>query len=201
MQKAQIGAEERKEKRQNAIKQLLRDSITPEEFQSILDLVKTVAFVSARKRTALLLLYCTGLRVSNLLAFSVKHIRELLDNGKTCVPLNKGGDARHPINLSLHGKKQLNQYFKSFARLMEEKENNHPFFTTQIQLDKPINRSSFDNELNKLLKKASLQLNKHIRTHSFRATIISDLLETTPIHVVKDIMGHRNIKTTVQYSG
>ena len=39
-----------------------------------------------------------------------------------------------------------------------------------------------------------------LRTHSFRATIITELLETTPIQVVKDIIGHRSIKTTVQYN-
>lgn len=200
MQKVRIEAGERKKKRQNATKQLLRDSISPEEFQYILDLVKNNGFVAARKRTALLLLYCTGLRVSNLLFLTVNHVNELLDKGRTCVPLNKGGNPRHTLALSPQGKKLLNQHFPSFARLMEDKEGNLFFFTTQIQLDKAINRSSFDNELNKILKKASLDLHKHIRTHSFRATIISDLLVTTPIQIVQEMVGHRNIKTTVQYN-
>ena len=36
-----------------------------------------------------------------------------------------------------------------------------------------------------------------IRTHSFRATIITDLLESTPIDEVKALMGHKNISTTL----
>jgi hypothetical protein len=58
------------------------------------------------------------------------------------------------------------------------KEGTDPLFTTQMQLNKSINRSLFDNELNLILKKVSLSLHKHIRTHSFRATIITELLET-----------------------
>lgn len=200
MQKARIQTEQRKEKRQNARKQIIRDSISPDDFQFILNSVKFNGFVPARKRTAFILLYSTGLRVSNLLALSINHIKELLDKGKTFVPLNKGGDPRHALALSPQGKKMLNQHLPDFARLMADKEGTHPFFTTQIQLDKSINRSSFDNELNNVLKKASLALHKHIRTHSFRATIITELLETTPIQVVKDIIGHRSIKTTVQYN-
>nr|YP_006234314.1 hypothetical protein HusqMp73 [Phlegmariurus squarrosus]AEV55764.1 hypothetical protein HusqMp73 [Phlegmariurus squarrosus] len=155
----------------------------------------------ARKRTAFILLYCTGLRVSNLLMLSVNHIRDLLDKGKTFLPLNKGGDPRHALALSSVARKLLNQqHLPDFTQLMRDKEGIHPFFTTQVQFDKPINRSSFDDELNHVLKKASLLLHKHIRTHSFRATIITELLETTPIQVVKDIIGHRSIKTTVQYN-
>ena len=200
MQKARIQTEQRKEKRQKATKQIMRDSISPHDFNFILNSVKSTGFVPARKRTAFILLYSTGLRVSNLLALTINHIKDLLDKGKTVVPLNKGGDPRHALALSSAGKKLLNQHLPDFARLMTDKDGTHPFFTTQIQLDKPINRSSFDNELNNVLKKASLHLHKHIRTHSFRATIITDLLETTPIQVVKDIIGHRSIKTTVQYN-
>lgn len=200
MQKARIETEERKEKRQNATKQLLRDSISPDDFQYILNSVKSNGFVGSRKKTAFLLLYCTGLRVSNLLSLTLNHITELLDKGRTCVTLNKGGKPRHTVGLSPQGKKMINQHFPNFARLMQDKTGNQFFFTTQIQLKKAINRSSFDNELNTVLKKVSQDRHKHIRTHSFRATIISELLETTPIHIVQEMLGHRNIKTTVQYN-
>jgi len=200
MQKARIRAEQRREKRQKATKQVMRDSISSDDFQFILNSVKFTGFVPARKRAAFILLYSTGLRVSNLLALTINHIKELLDKGKTFIPLNKGGDPRHALALSPNGKKMLNQHLPDFSKLMADKEGTHPLFTTQMQLEKPINRSSFDNELNHVLKKASLALHKHIRTHSFRATLITDLLETTPIQVVKDIIGHRSIKTTVQYN-
>jgi site-specific recombinase XerD len=200
MRKQRLETEQREQKRQNAKKQQLRDSITPDDFNSILALVKSPGFVPARKRAAFILLYYTGLRVSNLLNLFVNHIKDLLDKGKTYLSLNKGGASRHSISLSFIGRKRLNNHLTDFTQLMRDKGGNDPLFTTQNQLNKPISRSSFDNELNQVLKKASLALDKNIRTHSFRATIISELLETTPIHVVKDFMGHRDIKTTVQYN-
>ena len=40
---------------------------------------------------------------------------------------------------------------------------------------------------------------KHIRTHTFCASIITYFLKSTPIDVVKEIVGHKDIKTTLQY--
>ncbi|HEX8278146.1 MAG TPA: site-specific integrase [Segetibacter sp.] len=174
--------------------------MTPDEFNFVLASVKCQGFVPARKRAAFLLLYYTGLRVSNLLNLAVNHMNDLLDKGKTYLSLNKGGASRHPISLSLIARKRVNNSLTDFTSLMQNKAANQPLFTTQNQSNKPISRSSFNNELNLVLKKASLALDKNIRTHSFRATIITELLETTPIHVVKDFMGHRDIKTTVQYN-
>lgn len=200
MRDRRVKAEEQKHKRKTAQKRALRESIAPEEFVCIINHIKAKGFVPSRKRAAFILLYCTGLRVSNLLALSINHVRELMDKGRACIPLNKGGAPRHTIALSTQGKKLIREHLPDFTRLMLDKEGTNPFFTTQIQLHKPIDRSSFDNELNIVLKKISLELHKHIRTHSFRATIISELLETTPIQIVRDLIGHRSIKTTVQYN-
>ena len=200
MKETRLQVQNRKMKRQNAKKQPLRDNLLPDEFQSILDSVKLSGFVPSRKKTALILLYYTGLRVSNLLLLSVHNIRELMEKGKTCISLIKGGNPRHVINLSKDARGLVKKYSENFRQLMLDKNDNDPFYTTQIELKKAINRSSFDDELNKVLKIASVRLNKNIRTHSFRATIITDLLETTPIQVVKDMIGHRNIKSTVQYN-
>ena len=82
---------------------------------------------------------------------------------------------------------------------MKDKNREQFFFTTQNTLDKPINRSSFDTELNHILIKASQLFDKHIRTHSFRASIITDFLKSTFIDVVKEFIGHKSIKTTLQY--
>lgn len=95
MQTSRLQAEQRRAKRQNAKKQ---------------NLGIVSGFVSARKRTVFPLLYCTGLRVSNLLDLYVNHINKLLNQGKSVVPLNKGGDSRHTIILSPEGKRLLNEY-------------------------------------------------------------------------------------------
>ena len=38
-----------------------------------------------------------------------------------------------------------------------------------------------------------------MRTHSFRATIITELLASTFMHQVKQVIGHRSISTTLEY--
>ena len=191
--------EKRALKRKSAITQNIRDSVTEEEFKGIIDLVKANTFVASRRKTAFLLLYVTGLRVSNLLVLIIKHIKELLDNGKTQIPLIKKGSKQHDIVLSNKSCEWLKAYTNSFYQLMIHKERDSFFFTTQKNTDKPINRSSFDNELNNVLSKASEKYSKHIRTHSFRASIITDFLKSTPIDVVKEIVGHKDIGTTLQY--
>jgi hypothetical protein len=82
---------------------------------------------------------------------------------------------------------------------MVNKERDSFFFTTQKRLDKPINRSSFDTELNSVLIRALEIFSKYLRTHSFRASIITDFLKSTVIDVVKKIVSYKDIGTTLQY--
>ncbi len=44
-----------------------------------------------------------------------------------------------------------------------------------------------------------MKLEKHIRTHSFRATLITELLKSTPIDEVKEVIGHKDISSTLEY--
>jgi len=83
--------EQRALKRKNATNQKLRDSVNEKEFQGILELVKQNHFVASRRKTAFLLLYVTGLRVSTLLKFKIKHVQDLLNQGETQKPLIKRG--------------------------------------------------------------------------------------------------------------
>ena len=64
-----------------------------------------------------------------------------------------------------------------------------------------LTRESFDRDLNKVLIKASIILGKHLRTHSFRATFITDLLSVgVAIHDVEALTGHRDIQSTYSYN-
>jgi len=78
---------------------------------------KCQGLVPARKRAAFLLLYYTGLRVSNLLNLLVSHIQDLLNKGKTYLSLNKGGQD-HPISLSLIARKSIHNDLTDFHELM-----------------------------------------------------------------------------------
>lgn len=82
---------------------------------------------------------------------------------------------------------------------MRDKDDNQYLFTTQVSFDKSIHRASFDNKRYTVLIKASHELGKHFRINSFRATLITNYLKDTPIEIAKEIVGHKDIKTTLQY--
>jgi site-specific recombinase XerD len=191
--------EQKREKKKNAIKAPIRETLEEEEFFFILELVKHNNFVGARKKSAIILMYLTGLRVSNLLVFTVRHAMQLLEQGETTLPLIKRGPQRFSIKLSDQGRMLLKKYHTLLITLMVNKEQSMPLFTTQVCFQKPIDRTSLDKEINTVLTKASDKLGKHIRTHSFRATIITNYLHETPVDVVQHVVGHKDIKTTALY--
>nr|BBO58621.1 putative site-specific recombinase [Ulva australis] len=44
-----------------------------------------------------------------------------------------------------------------------------------------------------------MEFDKNFKTHSFRATFITDLLKEVPIHIAKDIVGHEVVSSTEIY--
>ena len=189
----------KKQRKRDAQKLPLRDTIDLADFEHILLLVRGRAGAKERRRLALALLYLTGLRVSNLLLFNVAHARELFDKGNTRIQLIKRGEKRFPLRLSPKGRRFLLRFREDFMKLAHNKKDDAHLFTAAQDLTKPIARENFDKELNKILAKASAQLEKHLRTHSFRATIITELLKREPIEDVKEIIGHRSISSTLEY--
>ena len=155
--------------------------------------------MASRKKAGIILLYITGLRVSNLLLLKVQNIKDLLDKGKILIDLVKGGHKNHQLQLTSESCQILKRYNNSFNKLMDNKKHDQHLFTTTVNDNKPINRCSFNTELNKVLIKGSNLLKKNIRTHSFRSSLITDCLKDTPIDIVKEFIGHKDINATLQY--
>ena len=61
--------------------------------------VKNEHYVPSRKKAALILLYITGLRVSNLLLLKIHNIEDLFEKGSTTIPLIKRGSNKHLLAL------------------------------------------------------------------------------------------------------
>lgn len=203
--KEEVAKLEERLKRKTARKQKLRETITPEEFEQTIGLVQGRSKLSiSRRRIALYFLYVTGLRVSNLLLFTVRNVTELEKKGSTVISLIKGGESRFKIHIGKEGRRLLkNKKFNFLAdiRLLSgTKAGSSFFFSAPKDETIPFDRSLFDRELNKVLQKASVLFEKHLRTHSFRASVITDLLvNCVPIDEVKELIGHRSIATTLEY--
>lgn len=194
-----LNQEERLLKRKKAKKQPKRDKMEYEEFSYILSLVEDMTFYNARRRCAFILLYITGLRVSNLLLLKKDHILKLLASGSVRLDLIKRGEREHLITISNKSRELLNQNLDYFFYILKRKREEEFFFSTIEGGDSPLDRCVFNRELNGILKKASIKYDKNFKTHSFRATFITDLLKKAPIHIAKDIVGHEVVSSTEIY--
>jgi site-specific recombinase XerD len=188
-------------KKRNAIKLPIRDTISPEHFELTISLLKGNKILVARRKVAYFLLYLTGLRASNLLVFTVKHIKELCIEGTTTIPLIKGGEQRKVIIFP----RKFKEFFKK-ARLEVDiliagKDEGDFLFTSADDFKKPMNKNNFIDDLNQVLQEVSKITGENIRSHSFRATVITTLLEEqVPIQEVMSIIGHKTLESTQSYN-
>jgi site-specific recombinase XerD len=194
----------KREKRKNAKKQPIRSAITPEEFTQILGLTENVysdIITRARVRIALAILYCTGIRITNLLLLSYADLQNLINTGECQVSFIKGGIPRGLLHIGAKGQALLRD-LASDIFILEQIAGKpaNPIFSNRLDTTKPMSKTNLKEQVNKVLLEASKRLQKHIRSHSFRATFVTDLLDNgVPIEKAKDILGHRDIGTTATY--
>lgn len=189
----------RKQQKENRAKQPIRDTLNRKEFEKVLDLVKgQSALQISRRRLALALLYFTGLRVSNLLVLKISHIADFFNSGKATISLIKNGEDRFPLVIDNQSRKYLKKHFESnFEALRKERTGSDLVFVNKD--GEPLGKDYFDRELNRILAKASVLFEKHLRTHSFRASFITDHLLEQQVHDVQELIGHRSIASTLHY--
>jgi site-specific recombinase XerD len=187
----------RKQKRALAVKQKPRDTITPEQFTILIRSVNKPTPIGDRIKVAFTLLYLTGLRVSNLLLFTVANLTELIQKQSTFIRiLKRGGNKK--IVIGREAKHYFDLIQQSVKRLIQRDRPEEPLFiNTKGDL---ISRVNFNMQLNQALKKATNVIGKRLYTHSFRVAMITDLLKQYPIQDVKNIVGHKDIKTTEVYN-
>jgi site-specific recombinase XerD len=195
---------ERRFKRQNAKRRPKRDYISPDEFYELVDEIvykcEDSRYIVSRQRVAFFIMYFTGLRVSNLLVLTRRHVHELINNLFTEIPLIKGGRPNHLLVIA-DAKDLLRTHFiDDIAVLLKDKEDDDFVFTSENNRFSPLHRVSFTKDLNRTLKYASEQYHKKITCHSFRVTFITDGLEQgVPLHMMQKAVGHESIKSTEFY--
>lgn len=189
-------------KRKNAKKQIKRDYISPDEFYEIVDKLvykcEDSRYILARQRLSYFIMYFTGLRVSNLLVLTRRHLHELMNNSYTEVPLIKGGRPNQIIGIGEDAQELLtNHFIDDICILLKDKEDDEFVFTSETNRFSPLHRVSFTKDLNKTLRYASEHFHKKITCHSFRVTFITEGLEKgIPMHIMQKAIGHQSIKST-----
>jgi site-specific recombinase XerD len=197
---ARESREARKSAHKNRKKAPVREVITPSDLMLILNSVKGRSlFQKARRRLCLILLYMTGLRVSNLLTLTVSNVSDLFEFGRTKIRLIKDGDSRFNLVVSKKDRRRLVKDFIGDFTVLNRNKNGLCLLITS-QDGTRLSREYLDQELNIILKKASIQLEKHLRTHSFRASYVTDYLEIHDLHEVSQLVGHNSISSTNAYN-
>ena len=107
----------RKEKRARANRNRRRDAIQDVHFYAALEMAKHPnKYKEARSRCALVLLFITGLRSSELRFITVKLVKELFQNGTMGVDQCKRGVRNKPATLTKTGRKTLSTYHESYQK-------------------------------------------------------------------------------------
>lgn len=159
--KIRLEKEEKLNKKKQAKKLPKRDYIEFSEFEYLLSLCSSNNMFDKRKKCSFILLYLTGLRVSNLLNFKIKNIKELIYTGYTRIDLIKKGEVEHLITLSNKSKDFINLHQESFHTLFKYKDDDDFFFTSFLEiynLYKKQIKFSLDDFIKEQVKNAELEI-------------------------------------------
>lgn len=137
------------------------------------------------------MLFFTCARVNEIRDFTYEDVLNLLKDQIILINQTKTRSIRKIIL----GKKAMT-YFKSLEKDIDM------VFLSNNTLSGGQNKINWIKFINKRLKAFTLVYNKNsnITSHSFRIGFVTKLIQKLPIHVVKDLVNHESIQTTLKYS-
>ena len=143
----------------------------------------------SRFRVAITLLWFTGLRINEIRNLNQKEIQALIDDGALQVYQPKVN--KHREVLIPHSGQQALEILKDEI---------HTVFKNHDSLSGNASRGSWIRFLNRRLVMYTDGVFKNVRSHSFRINYATSLLRKAPLEVVAEMIGHRDIKTTLKYN-
>lgn len=184
--------------KQQNIKKKILDIIEETDFNFILQHIESFDFNSKRNKLALIILYITGIKLNFLLKFKVKDLKSLLKHKLFTLPL-KNNNSLLAYILKKHDK-YLSEVENCSKTVIENKKNSDFIFTKKNE-EKSLSRETLTRALNTILKNAgeNLKKKKIFSTHSFRISYIKNLSEILPVNEISQIIGHKNVNSTVKY--
>ena len=171
----------------------LPDVLTLKEVDDLLKAPDTRDWMGIRDKTAMEVLYATGLRISELSGLLMSNVN--LDVGFIKCS-GKGGKERI-VPLGKKAIEYLHKYFdKVRPKLIKKTNDSHVFIS---RLGKRISRQTFWKMVKKYTSLADIK--KDIKPHSLRHSFATHLLERgADLRSVQEMLGHANISTTQLYT-
>jgi site-specific recombinase XerD len=173
------------------------DFLTKDEYQALVDACGQDSELGRRDQLMLLLLYNTGVRVSELVGLKVKDI--IMDTNNSPLYIHIYGKGRKERDVPLW--KSTSVLLRKFIEL-HNTNNNAKLFVNRA--NGALTRSGVRYRLGCLVEKASGQApsmkQKSISPHTFRHTVALNLLQAgVDISTIAIWLGHESILTTHKY--
>ncbi|MFH1641677.1 MAG: tyrosine-type recombinase/integrase [Nanoarchaeota archaeon] len=156
--------------------------LTKEEIRNMVDLTK-----NKKHKLLILLLYSTGLRVSEAVSLRLRDIN--LKEKTAFIKYGKGKKERF-VKLS-------NIFIKKYTSYIKKRKNSSIYLFNSVK--SPISTRQAE----RIVKKASLRagLQKKVFCHALRSSFATHLLDNgTDIRVIQELLGHANLATTERYT-
>lgn len=149
----------------------------------------------AQMRVAYTILYHTGLRVNEIRMLTQKDIDDAIRSGQFNIIHSKTNQA-HIHVISSTAIQDLEKRYLDYQIIFNKHKYKYLFGK-----NKPIHNKTLIQIINDDLKNIcdTLKLPYNIKSHSFRINRISSLLKVTTIQNTADIIGHKDIRSTMYY--
>lgn len=155
----------------------------PEEIMQVIDSVQNL-----KHRTILMLLYSTGMRVSEIANCRIADI----DSGNMRIKIVQGKGAKDRFTILSH---QVLLELRAYYIIYKPKE----YLFNGYRPAKRYSVRSIQHLMQKALIKIGLE-NKKYTIHTIRHSFATHLVDSgTDLHTVKELLGHSSLQTTMQY--
>jgi site-specific recombinase XerD len=153
------------------------------EIKSLIDSIKNI-----KHRTVVMLLYSTGMRLSEIASLKITDIDS--KSMRIKVVQGKGAKDRYTI-LSQQVLEELRAYYIIYKPVM--------YLFNGSGKGRPISHRSIQHLVQKALAGAGLE-SKNYTVHTIRHSFATHLVDNgTDLHTVKELLGHSNLQTTLRY--
>jgi site-specific recombinase XerD len=166
-------------------------ALEPPEQKRFLRAVERCA--SARDRAIALLLFYTGLRISECAALTVDDVRMSSRKGLVTVRMGKGNTYREvPLNVEV--RTALDAWLEQRKQRVSQRNESALFLTKQ---GTRLATRSIDDVVRRLGQEANLSLSTHILRHTCLTSLVRN---GNDLVLVAELAGHRRLETTRRYS-
>ena len=157
--------------------------MSAQEIKTLLDSIKNI-----KHRTVVMLLYSTGMRLSEIAALKITDIDS--KNMRIKVVQGKGAKDRFTI-LSEQVLQELRAYYIIYKPVI--------YLFNGAGKGRPISHRSIQHLVQKALAQAGLN-SKNYTVHTIRHSFATHLVDHgTDLHTVKELLGHSTLQTTMRY--